>query len=51
MNDHGKEKIAPCMAAADTLPSDTVFLDGELSPQELADRVLARVQAGGTSGV
>lgn len=31
------------MAAADTLPSDTVFLDGELTPQELADHVLARV--------
>ncbi|WP_399936627.1 AAA family ATPase [Streptomyces sp. BBFR25] len=40
-----KDKIAPCMAAADTLPSDTVFLDGELTPQELADVVLARVGA------
>ncbi|MER5515215.1 AAA family ATPase [Streptomyces sp. NPDC002763] len=46
-----KERIARCMAAADTLPSDTVFLDGELAPQELADQVLARVRAGGTSGV
>ncbi|MGW7195325.1 AAA family ATPase [Streptomyces chryseus] len=41
-----KEKIAPCMAAADTLPGDTVFLDGELSPEELADLVLTRVGAG-----
>lgn len=32
------------------LPSDTVFLDGEVTPQELADQVLARVQAGGASG-
>lgn len=39
------------MAAADTLPSDTVFLDGELPPQELADQVLTRVRADGTSGV
>jgi len=41
-----KERIEPCMAAADTLPSDTVFLDGELAPQELADQVLARIGAG-----
>ncbi|MFD5653070.1 AAA family ATPase [Streptomyces sp. NPDC127039] len=40
-----KDKIAPCMAAADTLPSDTVILDGELTPQELADVVLARIGA------
>lgn len=40
-----KSKIQSCMAAVDTLPSDTVFLDGELSPQELADDVLARVGA------
>lgn len=46
-----KDRIAPCMAAADTLPSDTVFLDGELPPQELADQVLARVLASGNSGV
>ncbi|KOG54401.1 TmrB-like protein [Streptomyces griseoflavus] len=45
-----KDRIEPCMAAADTLPSDTVFLDGELTPQELADQVLARVRADGTSG-
>ncbi|MBQ0887827.1 AAA family ATPase [Streptomyces sp. RM72] len=45
VRDWCKDKIAPCMAAADTLPSDTVFLDGELTPQELADVVLARVGA------
>ncbi|MEW2611179.1 AAA family ATPase [Streptomyces sp. NPDC047880] len=38
-----KSKIESCMAAADILPSDTVFLNGELSPRELADAVLARV--------
>jgi hypothetical protein len=41
-----KDRIEPCMAAADTLPSDTVFLDGELTPQELADQLLARIGAG-----
>ncbi|KIE26464.1 TmrB-like protein [Streptomyces sp. MUSC 125] len=41
-----KDRIGPCMAAADTLPSDTVFLDGELSPQELADLVLTRIGTG-----
>ncbi|MFF8731744.1 AAA family ATPase [Streptomyces sp. NPDC015171] len=45
-----KDRIEQCMAAADILPSDTVFLDGELTPQELADQVLARVRAGGPSG-
>ncbi|MFJ9822321.1 AAA family ATPase [Streptomyces sp. NPDC101151] len=40
-----KSRIAACTAAADTLPSDTVFLDGELTPRELADDVLARVGA------
>ncbi|MET7620462.1 AAA family ATPase [Streptomyces sp. NPDC005408] len=40
-----KAKIEPCMAAADALPTDTVFLDGELAPQELADDVLASVGA------
>lgn len=40
-----KDRIEPCIAAADTLPGDTVFLDGELTPQELADVVLARVGA------
>ncbi|MDT0465431.1 hypothetical protein [Streptomyces gibsoniae] len=38
------------MAAADTLPSDTVFLDAELTPGELAGQVVARVRVDGTSG-
>ncbi|MEV7283152.1 AAA family ATPase [Streptomyces sp. NPDC093252] len=38
-----RERIEPCTTAVGTLPGDTVFLDGELSPQELADQVLARV--------
>ncbi|GAB2823066.1 AAA family ATPase [Streptomyces chlorus] len=38
-----KAKIEACTAAMDTLPSDTVFLDGELPPKELADNVLAHV--------
>ncbi|MFG3408801.1 AAA family ATPase [Streptomyces sp. NPDC048142] len=41
-----KDRIGPCVAAADTLPSDTVFLDGELSPQELAGLVLTRIDPG-----
>ncbi|MFM9494008.1 AAA family ATPase [Streptomyces galilaeus] len=41
-----KDRIEPCMAAAGGLPGDTVFLDGELPPTELADLVLARVGAG-----
>ncbi|MFF7892420.1 AAA family ATPase [Streptomyces sp. NPDC007907] len=40
-----KSKIESCMAAVNTLPHDTVFLDGELSPRELAADVLARVGA------
>jgi hypothetical protein len=40
-----KSKIESCMAAVDTLPGDTVFLDGELSPRELASDVLTRVGA------
>lgn len=28
-----KDRIEPCMAGADTLPSDTVVLDGELTPR------------------
>ncbi|MFC1231948.1 MULTISPECIES: hypothetical protein [Streptomyces] len=36
--------------AVDTLPSGTVFLDGELTAKELADQVLARIRTGGTSG-
>lgn len=35
-----KERIAACTAAIDTLPTETVFLDGESSPAELADVVL-----------
>ncbi|MGW0771326.1 AAA family ATPase [Streptomyces sp. NPDC002676] len=41
-----KGRIGSCMAVADTLPSDTVFLDGELTPHELADQVLNRIGAG-----
>jgi len=37
-----KDRIEPCMAAADGLPSDTVYLDGELSAKRFADSVLAR---------
>ncbi|UUU22922.1 ATP-binding protein [Streptomyces sp. DSM 40750] len=37
-----KERIAACTAAIDTLPADTVFLDGESSPGELAELVLRR---------
>jgi len=40
-----KDRIGACTAATSTLPGDTVFLDGELGPQELADSVLARVGA------
>ncbi|MCN9242309.1 ATP-binding protein [Streptomyces sp. RY43-2] len=42
-----KGRIEPCLAAADLLPSETVFLDGELPPTRLADLVLARVGADG----
>ncbi|WP_437004419.1 hypothetical protein [Streptomyces sp. enrichment culture] len=45
-----KSKIESCMAAVDTLPSDTMFLDGELSPQELADDVLAARPRAGDPG-
>lgn len=41
-----KDRIEPCLAAADALPADTTFLDGELSPRELADQVLSHVRAG-----
>lgn len=44
-----KSRIDACTAAVDTLPGDTVFLDGELSPGELAEGVLARV--GGVEGI
>ncbi|WP_354637644.1 AAA family ATPase [Kitasatospora camelliae] len=38
-----KSKLAACLAAVDTLPPDTVLLDGESTPEELAATVLARV--------
>ncbi|TCR19280.1 hypothetical protein [Streptomyces sp. BK205] len=38
-----KERIEACSAAVDTLPGDTVFLDGEASPGELAGQVLAHL--------
>ena len=38
-----RARIEACMTASDTLPSGTVFLDGELTPGELADEVLTRV--------
>ncbi|MFE0102051.1 AAA family ATPase [Streptomyces sp. NPDC059009] len=38
-----KDRIAPCEAAADSLPGDTEFLDGRLPPQELAEQVLTRL--------
>ncbi|WPO70399.1 MULTISPECIES: AAA family ATPase [unclassified Streptomyces] len=41
-----KGRIEACLAGAATLPGGTVFLDGELTPRELADRVLARVGVG-----
>ncbi|MFJ2825656.1 AAA family ATPase [Streptomyces toxytricini] len=41
-----KGRIEACMAAVDTLPGDTLFLDGELSPSQLADQVLNRVRTG-----
>lgn len=43
-----KDRIGPCTDAVDTLPGNTVFLDGELPPQELADSVLAHVSVGRT---
>lgn len=38
-----KSKIETSLAAIDTLPSDTVFLDPERTPGELAETVLARM--------
>jgi hypothetical protein len=38
-----RARIEACTAAVDTLPGDTVFLDGESAPRELADQVLAHV--------
>ncbi|MFB7600923.1 AAA family ATPase [Streptomyces sp. NPDC056160] len=40
-----KSRIPACLAAADVLPRDTVFLDGELPPGELAEAVLTRARA------
>ncbi|MEU1133332.1 AAA family ATPase [Streptomyces sp. NPDC005900] len=39
-----KDRIRACTAATATLPRDTVLLDGRLTPRELADEVLGRVQ-------
>jgi hypothetical protein len=39
-----KAQIAECVAAVDTLPTDTVVLDGERACDELATEVLARVR-------
>jgi hypothetical protein len=41
----GKAQIEQCVAAADTLPASTIFLDGERPCRELADEVMARVGA------
>jgi hypothetical protein len=40
-----KSKIPSCLAAVDALPHDTVLLDGELTPHELAKAVLEHVGA------
>ncbi|MEU8824872.1 AAA family ATPase [Streptomyces sp. NPDC048636] len=40
-----KSKIQTCSAAVDAMPRNTMLLDGQLTPQELADAVLARVGA------
>lgn len=45
-----KEQIPRCVAAAASLPSDTVGLDGERPVVELADEVLARVGGPGPVG-
>ncbi|WP_369214769.1 AAA family ATPase [Streptomyces flavofungini] len=39
-----KGRIEACVAAEDTLPGDTVFLDGELPPRALAGQVLSRAR-------
>ncbi|MET9554366.1 AAA family ATPase [Streptomyces sp. NPDC006645] len=39
------ERMVRCVAAADTMPDGTVFLDGERPTAELADDVLRRVGA------
>ncbi|MGV9608603.1 AAA family ATPase [Streptomyces sp. NPDC003631] len=38
-----KSKIPSCLAAVDALPQDTVLLDGELTPRELAEVVLGHI--------
>lgn len=42
-----KSKIASCLAAVDALPQDTVLLEGELTPHELAEAVLGPSALGG----
>ena len=43
-----RSRLKMCLSAVSHLPQDTVFLDGELTPQELADMVLAHThEAGG----
>lgn len=37
------DRVARCVAAADTMPAGTVFLDGERPTTELADDVLKHV--------
>ncbi|WP_377269078.1 AAA family ATPase [Peterkaempfera sp. SMS 1(5)a] len=39
-----KARIRACTAAVDALPQDTVLLDGESTPQELAEAVLRQVR-------
>ena len=39
-----KAQIEPCLRGAQTLPDGTVFLDGLLPVDELADAVLSRVE-------
>ncbi|MET8755536.1 hypothetical protein ABZW32_36370 [Streptomyces sp. NPDC004667] len=51
MRDWAKGRIEACVGAAGALPGGTVFLDGLLSPGELAERVLARARPGGACGV
>ncbi|WP_371674990.1 hypothetical protein [Streptomyces sp. NBC_01276] len=51
MRHWAKGRIEACVGAAGALPGGTVFLDGSLSPGELADRVLARVRPDGASRV
>ncbi|MCM2390610.1 AAA family ATPase [Streptomyces albipurpureus] len=38
-----REQIDRCVAAVDTLPRDTIFLDGERPREELAREVLTRI--------